>query len=165
MAYHVASLTNNVHQYPFIALFLQSGNSTLPQIKQAFNDFLPLFSQQLEQLPESVIEQLKTGTLAQLTKAPENIYVEANDYIADWFNNKMHFDSKAKRIAAIKATNKRELINLYKLMFLANNSLTDKNQHLLIQVKGSAFAQSDFYHRKSSFANTITLKKEEKTDD
>ncbi|WP_111976776.1 insulinase family protein [Algibacillus agarilyticus] len=151
MGYAVYSHPTKLHGYPAINLLVQSGNTSLPNIKRAFDEFLPFFAQELASTPDNVIQQITSAMIANANERPNNLLAEASKFENDWFHHKVAFDSYQTQLAALAKIDKTALIELFNRVFINGES-----HHLIIQVKGNEFKDSDFYQSngKGSTNNT-----------
>ncbi|MBL4940851.1 MAG: insulinase family protein [Colwellia sp.] len=141
MAYEVGSHVDEVHKRPTFSLFIQSNNTDLSTLKQSFDQFISGFYLGLTSVDEAVFEQVKASIISKLQQKPENVYVEASVYFADWLELNNKFDSKSKAIQLISATNKDNILALYQEMFIERNS-----ENIVLQLRGEKQKKQAFYN-------------------
>ncbi|REL37099.1 insulinase family protein [Thalassotalea euphylliae] len=140
VGYVVRSYEENIHDYPALSVMIVSDNTNLQQLKERIESFQIGFYNALEQVDEKAITQLANSVADELSKKPENIFVEVGHFIQDWEQNKHSFSTKAQQIRDIKATTKADLLALYKDMFIQG-----KFMNALTQLKGEDFKDTGYY--------------------
>ena len=140
VGYVVKSFEENIHDYPALSVMIVSDNTNLQQLKDRIEAFQIGFYRSLMNVDEQIFNQLIESVVEELTKKPENIFVEVAPFIQDWEQNKHQFNTKTTQIDFIKNSNKTELLALYKSMFIEG-----KFMNALTQLKGADFKESDYY--------------------
>ncbi len=139
LGYVVGSSPFGIEEYPEFGLFVQSSSADLAEIKAAMDEFRLGYLDQLEAVDPNQVEQLKQSVIAQFTQKPNDFPTEATRYINDFYRNNTAFDTRDRVLAGLEAANKEDLVSLYRELLLG-----DDNARLLIQLRGTAFTDSDF---------------------
>ncbi|MER2492793.1 insulinase family protein [Catenovulum sediminis] len=136
LGYQVGSMAFDFDNQPIFLLMAQSNNSDYKKLKTRFDKFRQDFASQISILSAEDFEQTRKSILAQYQQDANNIYEEAQPYFADFMDNKLDFDSKAKSIEILKSVKVSELQALYQNMLLGRDHM-----ELLIQLKGSGLVK------------------------
>jgi protease-3 len=144
LGYLVNSFIDNIHEYPAISMQIVSDNTDLQTLKEKIMHFQVSFFQALKNIDESSITQLTASMVEEMSRTPDNIFVEVSPLLLDWEFNKHNFNSHKKNIEYIKNTSKDDLVKLYKEMMIDGNYM-----NLVVQLKGENFKDTEYF----SFAN------------
>lgn len=139
LGYVVGSSPMGIDEYPEFGLFVQSSSADLAEIKTAMDEFRLGYIEQLEAVDPAQVEQLKQSVIAQFNQKPNDFPTEATRYLNDFYQNNTDFDSRERILAGLEAANKEDLVSLYRELMLG-----DETARLLIQLRGTEFADSDF---------------------
>lgn len=139
LGYVVGSSPLPVNDYPGFAVYVQSSSADLVHIKTRVDKFRKDFLAKLKAVDPQMINQFKKAEAANVLQKPTDFYAEANRFTADFWNAHYEFNSRERYLAALEKVNKENLVALYQSMLLDKKSM-----NLLIQLKGTTFADKPF---------------------
>jgi len=139
LGYIVGTSSYVFDQYPGFVFYVQTNNTDLPTLKARIDRFRREFLPELSNTDAAVVEQIKQSQLNQLIQQPADMWDEMKYYVIDFYEGELTFDSKQKLIEALQATSKDALLTRYQQTILNQQGI-----ELMVQIKGSNFAESDF---------------------
>lgn len=139
LGYVVGTAPKVTDDYPGIMFFVQSNTADLPALKTRIDRFRQEFLEELEATDPAVIEQIKQAQLHKLNKEPSDFNEELQPWLSDFYQAHLEFDSRERLKAALPEVSLEQIVALYKGVIIG-----DDGEMLLVQVKGSNFADTPF---------------------
>ena len=140
VGYIVTSYNETVHDFPTLSMMIVSDNTDLQDLKEKIINFQYGFSAAFEQIDKKTVQGLQRAILEEMTKKPENIFVEASPYISDWQNGDYSFDTADQIQNYIEDASKDDLIQLTNKIFFDGVFMNST-----VQLKGDDFKESSYF--------------------
>jgi protease III len=140
LGYVANSSVQSVHDYPAFVIMLESDNTDLKTLKLKAMSFIREFEAAFAGVGAEVIDKAKQAAINELTKTPENLFVEAMPFLQDWSQGRLNFDTVGKQVAYIEQTTHQQLQDLYRQFFL-NAHYTNAS----VQLRGKDFAETAYF--------------------
>ena len=140
VGYIVTSYNETVHDFPTLSMMIVSDNTDLQDLKEKIINFQYGFSAAFEQIDKKTIQGLQRALLEEMTKKPENIFVEASPYISDWQKGDYSFDTADQIENYIEDSTKDDLIKLTNKIFFDGVFMNST-----VQLKGDDFKESSYF--------------------
>lgn len=121
------------------AWYIQTPVKSPTKMLTRFNAFQTRFSDNILMLSDAELDKYRQAVLVSLAQQAKNIYQEQDEYLSDWLNGDLSFDSKDKLIEAIEEVTVSEVQQLYQ-------QIIDPAQfaRVIVQIKGNNFAKQPF---------------------
>lgn len=139
LGYVVGSVGTAINDYPMFAFYVQTTNTDLVALKSRMDKFRREYLATLKALDPQKLDQLKTAEIVQITQKPNDYKAEAVTHLQDFKEGKFGFDRKERTVAALEKVTKEDLVRVYESLML-----NKKGQHILIQARGTNFADKPF---------------------
>ena len=140
VGYIVTSYNETIHDFPALSMMIVSDNTNLQALKEKIINFQYGFSAAFEQIDQKTVLGLQFALLEEMTKKPENIFVEASSYINDWEDGLYNFDTKSQIESYIKKATKNDLVELTNKLFIEGVFMNST-----VQLKGDDFKDSPYF--------------------
>lgn len=139
LGYAVGVSALSAGDYAGIGFLIQSSVAPLVELEQHFESFREGFVKHLAEMDDEAFAEAKQGVLVSLREQPQNLGQEAARIRGDWARENYSFDSRSRLMDTIERLSKAQMQAFYEE--LRN---TDSHMRVLIQLRGTKYADSDF---------------------
>lgn len=139
--YVVGANATRIGDHPALFFLVQSSERSLPEIAERVAQFREDYTGLLDAVEDGEVAQLRASILAQLTQRPNDFNTEASRYLQDFYRNNTDFDTRTRLIDALGQVTREDLIARYEALM---DRPEEAARVITLQVKGDAFADSDF---------------------
>ncbi|TQV75208.1 peptidase M16 [Aliikangiella marina] len=143
LAYAVTALTTQLRDYTTLGFAIQTPVKNVVDMQKRFDDFKTEYVEKLNAITDAEFTQLKNSVLVSLKEKPKNLSEELGPIIADWYEEKWDFSTRAKLIAEVEKVTLEDLKTFYK-----ETALNPEASRVSIQLRGSKFKDGSFANLK-----------------
>ncbi|MDG1064946.1 MAG: insulinase family protein [Luminiphilus sp.] len=139
LGYAAGGFATQLGDHPMVGFYIQTPVKAPIAMLERFDRYRAEFVSDLEALGQAEFESIKAGVLTDLTQPPKNLAEEAGPFLVDWNRERYNFDTRARLIAAVGQVTLESVREYY-----ADTVMTDAPSRVLVQLKGTAFAEEPF---------------------
>lgn len=139
LAYAVTALTTQLRDFTTLGFAIQTPVKNVADMLQRFDDFKTEYVEKLNAITPEEFAKLKESVLVSLKEKPKNLSEELGPIIADWYDEKWQFNTRANLIAEVEKVTLDDLKTFYN-----ETALNPEASRVSIQLRGSKFKDGSF---------------------
>ena len=139
LGYAAGGFATQLGDHPMVGFYIQTPVKAPVAMLERFDRYRVEFASDLEALDSAEFDRIKAGVLTDLTQPPKNLAEEAGPFLMDWNRERYNFDTRTRLIAAVEQVTLKAVQDYY-----AETVMVEAPSRVLVQLKGSAFADEPF---------------------
>ena len=122
LGYAVTISPTRVGRHPGLVMLVQSDHKSLLYLEKRFDQFRKEYAEEFLAIDQEKFSDLQQSQLSQLLEPASNFGEEASRYLDDFVTLNFDYDSREKRINALKALTLEEVKTLYQDLLLSDSA-------------------------------------------